>query len=166
MELIAQFSHIGVCVTDMPVSLRFYCEGLGFRPAAALSLEGEHTAQLVGYDGDIKGKSQFIRLGDLSLELVQYERPTVELSIRPRPMWKTGFTHLSFHVADVDSVANRLRQLGGTVLHDSRVTMPAPAIINEEKKAETELDAQLVFCLDPDGNRVELMTLPASFKLS
>ena len=28
------FSHLGICVSDLERSVRFYCEGLGFEPVA------------------------------------------------------------------------------------------------------------------------------------
>ena len=35
----AQTSHIGLCVTDLERSLRFYCEGLGFAKVLAYELD-------------------------------------------------------------------------------------------------------------------------------
>ena len=29
------FSHLGICVSDLDASLRFYCDGLGFTEVAA-----------------------------------------------------------------------------------------------------------------------------------
>ena len=34
-------SHIGICVSDLDRSLRFYCEGLGFEVAERYELDSE-----------------------------------------------------------------------------------------------------------------------------
>jgi predicted enzyme related to lactoylglutathione lyase len=54
-----------------------------------------------------------------------------------------GFTHLSFQVDDVEGVAGRLVELGGTIIPSTRAVLGVP----------------VVFLADPDGTRVELMGL-------
>jgi glyoxylase I family protein len=63
-----------------------------------------------------------------------------------RPVNQLGLTHLNFRVDDVDAVAARLRDLGGTVLEHTRTTFGP------------EMD--FLYCTDPDGTRIELMKLP------
>jgi lactoylglutathione lyase len=52
-----------------------------------------------------------------------------------------GLTHLSFFVDDVDDVAARLTDLGGTV----------------QPRTRAALGYDVLFFADPDGTRVELM---------
>ena len=44
------FSHLGICVSDLDRSLRFYCEGLGFEPTASHRV-GEEFAALMELEG-------------------------------------------------------------------------------------------------------------------
>ena len=139
----AQTSHIGLCVTDLERSLRFYCEGLGF--AKVLSYDLDDT-MLPGLERSLEVTSpvvltsQFIQLDGLKIELLAYRSPMPTGS--PSTSRGTiGMTHMSFHVDDVDVAAARLVELGGTVIPATRAN----------------LGVQIVFLADPDGARVELM---------
>ena len=136
------FSHVGVCVSDLERSLRFYCDGLGFEPAASHSV-GEEFGALMEVDG-VRLESRFITRDGVSVELLWFESPGHTGNGERRPMNRLGLTHLSFRVEDVDDVAGRLEALGGTVVASSRTTM-------------SPLD--FVYCTDPDGTRIELMKL-------
>lgn len=142
-------SHVGICVTNIEKSLRFYCEGLGFVAGAEVSLDNPQTQQLVGIQGEMSGKSQFIKNGPVALELIQFFAPETLGSDTPRPMNQLGFTHLSLRVPDVDAAASRLQALGGSIIAGSRVNFDGGGMVGE-----------LVFCMDPDGTRIELMRFP------
>ncbi len=64
-------------------------------------------------------------------------------------MNQLGLTHLSVRVDDIDTVAEAVESLGGTVVAGTRTTMELPG---------ASLD--FVYCTDPDGVRIELMHLP------
>lgn len=140
----AAFSHFGICVSDLERSLRFYCEGLGFERAESYEI-GDDFARLMELD-HVALTSQYIRRDGLSVELLAYRSPDSIGPAERRPLNQLGLTHLSFRVDDVDGVAARLRELGGTVHEQTRTTMGA-------------LD--FVYCTDPDGTRIELMRLPS-----
>ena len=75
--------------------------------------------------------------GDLKIELLHYAEPEATGS-PSTSRGQIGFTHLSFFVDDVDRVAAKLAQLGGTILADTRA----------------QLGYEVVFVADPDGARV------------
>jgi catechol 2,3-dioxygenase-like lactoylglutathione lyase family enzyme len=136
-------SHVGICVSDLERSLRFYCEGLGFEPAERYDLD---STQMEGLDrslevpGPIKLISQMIVSGGMKIELLAYPGHPVSGS----PSTSRGFlglTHLSFNEDKVDSAAKRLEEYGGTILPETR----------------SEAGIVLLFLTDPDGTRVELM---------
>jgi glyoxylase I family protein len=139
----AGYSHSGLCVSDLERSLRFYCDGLGFVPTKAFHL----TRPIAEVDPPVDVTAQFIRLGGLSVELLAYASPGVIGAPASRRN-QLGLTHLSFHVPDVDVAARRLEGLGGTILHETRRGLG---------EDETE---HILFVADPDGTRVELMTIP------
>src|SRR5262245_46206530 len=136
------FSHLGLCVSDLARSLRFYCEGLGFQEASRLAFQGDPSATLLDLP-DVDLTAVFVRRDGLVLELIHYTAPDTIAERAPRAMNALGLTHLSMRVADADGVAARLVDLGGRVLEHTRIANP-------------DLGASAVFVLDPDGIRIEL----------
>jgi catechol 2,3-dioxygenase-like lactoylglutathione lyase family enzyme len=139
-------SHIGICVSDLDASLRFYCEGLGFEIVASHEV-GEEFAVLMELDG-VRLRSRMIRRDGVTLELLDYVIPGTIGPSERRPMNQLGLTHLSLRVADVVSVASTIESLGGTVIQATRTTF-----------AFGEASLDFLYCTDPDGVRIELMDL-------
>jgi glyoxylase I family protein len=135
-------SHIGLCVSDLERSLRFYCDGLGFEMGGRFRL----TRQIAEVDPPVEVISQFIHLGGQRIELLDYASPGPfgQPHVRRNHL---GLTHLSFIVDDVEAGARHLEMVGGTILQDTR------------NPAEDE-SLRILFVADPDGNRVELMAFP------
>ncbi|HLJ08089.1 MAG TPA: VOC family protein [Acidimicrobiia bacterium] len=141
------FSHLGICVSDLERSLRFYCEALGFAPAESHSV-GPEFAALMELEG-VALRSQFIRRDGVAIELLHFSSPSTTGDPVRRPMNQLGLTHLSVRVDDVDGVADAVERLGGTVVSGTRTTFDMSGVA---------LD--FVYCTDPDGVRIELMRLP------
>jgi len=133
-------SHVGLCVSDVPRSLHFYCEGLGFEVAEAHEIDNTFGRALE-VDGDVRLTSQFIRKEGMAIELLGYASPGVH-GEPSRSRNQLGLTHLSFYVDDVDAAAAQLVELGAKTLEDTR-TVVGPF--------------ELMFLADPDGVRIELM---------
>ena len=136
-------SHVGICVSDLDRSLRFYCDGLGFEVAERYDLD---STQMPGLDaslevpGPLTLVSQMIVNGSMKVELLHY--PGREAEGTPSTSrGMLGLTHLSFNVDKVDSAAARLVEHGGTILEHTR----------------SDAGIVLLFLTDPDGTRVELM---------
>jgi lactoylglutathione lyase len=140
------FSHLGICVSDLDVSLRFYCEGLGFDEVAAHEV-GEEFGALMEVDG-VRLRSRMIAKDGVTIELLGFDSPGVTGDGSRRPMNALGLTHLSLRVDDVAATATVIESLGGTVVGPTRTTMPF---------GTASLD--FVYCTDPDGVRIELMDL-------
>jgi lactoylglutathione lyase len=130
------FSHLGICVSDLERSLRFYCDGLGFEQVAAHQI-GQEFAALMEVE-DVALESRMLRRDGVTIELLAYTHPG-----------SVGDTHLSLRVDDVDGVAATIEGLGGTVVQGTRTTMDMPG-----------LHLDFLYCTDPDGVRIELMDLP------
>jgi len=140
---VIRFSHVGICVTDLERSLRFYCEGLGFEPAEGYDLDDTMLpglADALEVASPVVLRSQMITHGALKIELLAYSTPAV-VGEPSSSRGQLGLTHLNFLVADVDAVAAQLVACGGTVLEHTDVTV----------------GVRLLFLADPDGNRIELM---------
>jgi catechol 2,3-dioxygenase-like lactoylglutathione lyase family enzyme len=141
------FSHLGICVSDLERSVRFYVEGLGFEPVASHQVGAEFAA-LMEVDG-VALESRMLARDGVTIELLGYSSPGTTGDGARRPMNQLGFTHLSLRVDDVDDVAATIEALGGTVVTATRTTFELP---------EVRLD--FLYCTDPDGVRIELMDLP------
>ena len=56
---IVAISHVGLCVSDLERSLRFYCDGLGFEPGARFEV-GSDFGPTLEVAGDVAVTSQFV----------------------------------------------------------------------------------------------------------
>jgi catechol 2,3-dioxygenase-like lactoylglutathione lyase family enzyme len=138
-----QPSHAGICVRDLQRSLRFYCDGLGFVAGEAYELDSATAPGLeraLETRGDVKVTSQFIEHGAMRIELLQFHEPE-PTGVPSRTRTQLGLTHLCFAVPDVDAAAERLLEFGALVLDTTR----------------SSPGTDIVFVMDPDGVRIELM---------
>jgi catechol 2,3-dioxygenase-like lactoylglutathione lyase family enzyme len=141
------FSHLGICVSDLDRSLRFYCEGLGFEQVASHRVGAEFSG-LIEVE-DVALESRMLARDGVTIELLGFVSPGHVGDGGRRPMNQLGLTHLSLRVDDVDGVASTIVGLGGTVVRGTRTTLDMPG---------ARLD--FLYCTDPDGVRIELMDLP------
>jgi glyoxylase I family protein len=148
-------SHLGICVVDADVATRFYCEVFGFRKGGRFK-SGTDLGGLLGIPGDLEFFSYFVSKDGVLLEFLQFPKPGHMGSREPRPMNMLGFTHLSFRVEEIDSVAAKIVEFGGAVLESSRTTRAMPGGYVEE----------VIFTTDPDGTRIELLKLPRDIQFS
>jgi catechol 2,3-dioxygenase-like lactoylglutathione lyase family enzyme len=141
------FSHLGICVSDLDRSLRFYSEALGFEQVASHRV-GEEFGALMELEG-VTVESRMLKRDGVTIELLGYVFPAYTGEGERRPMNQLGLTHLSLRVDDVDAVAAVIDELGGKVVGDTRTTFDVSG---------HHLD--FLYCTDPDGVRIELMHLP------
>lgn len=140
-----RLSHIGICVSELERSLRFYCDGLAFREVGRLEVEGAEASTLLEIN-DVELQAVYLERDGVRIELLAYEHGhSGEGS--PAAMDRLGLTHLSFQVDDLGVTIDALKRAGGRVLEETRIENPA-------------LGARAIFCSDPDGTRVELVEAP------
>jgi catechol 2,3-dioxygenase-like lactoylglutathione lyase family enzyme len=143
--MIRRFSHVGLCVRDLERSLAFYRDGFGFREVSKVAIAGEPTATLLGLP-DVRLEARFLERDGLRLELLHYVAPAAATAPE-LPMNRAGLSHLSFRVDDLDAALAQLAAVGGAVREQTRVGV-------------AEMGAQVVFVMDPDGTRIELVQAP------
>jgi catechol 2,3-dioxygenase-like lactoylglutathione lyase family enzyme len=139
------FSHLGICVADVDRSLRFYCEGLGFEAAEAYDLDDAMApglAEALEVESPVVLRSQMITKGPQKIELLGYGQPTV-IGVPSASRGQLGLTHLAFTVADVEATAAALVEVGGTRLDHTKASV----------------GIEILFVADPDGTRIELMSV-------
>ena len=142
------FSHVGVCCSDLDRSTRFYVDALGFREVFTMELGDEVAATMEATsERGIRFVSRMLARGDVRVELLHWLEPDASGPTTRRPMTRLGITHLCFRVADLEAVAAQVEECGGSV-HRQTYTELAGAGTDP---------VRLLYVTDPDGVRVELM---------
>ncbi len=143
---IQRLSHVGVCVSDLENSIRFYTETLGFRRLSHLEIGGDVVETLLGVK-DAKLRAVYLERDGTRIELLHFVEPGSRGDTSPRPMNELGLTHLSLRVDDLQECLRTLRAAGVRILEETRVDNPT-------------LESAAAFVTDPDGTRIELVQAP------
>jgi catechol 2,3-dioxygenase-like lactoylglutathione lyase family enzyme len=131
-------NHVGLCVTDLDRSRRFYEEALGFAHRNDLDVSERAASRLLQVPRPVGLTAVYLTLGDFVLELLHFAREG-NAPARDRAFTEPGLTHLSFSVADMAATCARVADLGGEVL------------------ADTDVRGHAILVRDPDGQLLELM---------
>ncbi|MET3960999.1 glyoxylase I family protein [Marmoricola sp. OAE513] len=143
--MIQGFSHIGIGVSDLERSVRFYSEVFGFAQLYQLDFENNEVAATMEQEGTFK--SAMLIRDDVRIELLQWvDVPTSGGG--KSPMTRLGFTHLSFRVEEIDDLTEAVVAHGGAV-HPQTLSYVGP---------EGSPQTGLLYYTDPDGTRIEVMT--------
>ena len=140
-----RLTHIGICVSDMERSLRFYRDLLGFRFEHELRVAGEPSDTLLRLAG-VDLHAVYLQRDGVRIELLHFAAPPGPAP-RSRPMNERGLTHVSFRVADLEATLAGLRMAGARVLDETVIRLP-------------EFQAAACFVVDPDGQLIELVQSP------
>jgi catechol 2,3-dioxygenase-like lactoylglutathione lyase family enzyme len=142
---IQRLSHVGICVSDLARSLRFYRDLLGFTQEHDLEVAGEPTSTLLRLP-DVELKAVYLVRDGVRIELLYFASPPAPAR-RARVMNEPGLTHLSFRVADLQAVVRALRDAGERVLDETVLEFPG-------------FQSAACFVVDPDGQLIELVQAP------
>jgi catechol 2,3-dioxygenase-like lactoylglutathione lyase family enzyme len=140
-----RLTHVGIGVSDLERSLRFYRDLLGFRFEHELQVEGGPSDTLLRLR-DVRLHAVYLVRDGVRIELLHFASPPRPVA-RARAMHEPGLTHLSFRVADLDATLTALRGAGERVLDETIIRLP-------------EFKAAACFILDPDGQLIELVQSP------
>jgi lactoylglutathione lyase len=131
-------NHVGVCVTDLERSRRFYREALGFEPLRELQVPDAAASKLLRVEPPVGLTAAYLQRDGFVLELLHFDRPG-NAPARERSITEPGLTHISLTVDDPDLTRARVVEHGGTVLGDTDVGVG-------------------VLVRDPDGQVLELLS--------
>lgn len=138
-------THVGICVSELPRSLRFYRDLLGFRFLSDIRVAGEPSDTLLELR-DVDLRAAYLERDGLRIELLSFRSPPGGRRIA-RSMNDFGLTHLSMRVSGLKELLGRLRAAGVRVVERTVVDIPA-------------FGAGAAMIEDPDGLRIELVEAP------
>ena len=141
-----RLTHVGVCVSDIERSLRFYRDVLGFVFVSELQVAGEPAATLLQLT-PLDLRAVYLERDGFRIELLHYAAPGHQGNGQPRAMNALGLTHLSFRVDNLAETRAALARAGVAVLENTHIDLPA-------------FEAAAIFVTDPDGTLIELVQSP------
>ena len=136
-------NHVGLCVTDIARSRRFYETVLGFTHQRDLEVPDAATSRLLQVPEPVGATAVYLERDGFVLELLHFDREGNDPQ-RGRSFTEPGLTHLSFSVDDVAATCRLVAEHGGEVLTD------------------TDVGGMAIMVRDPDGQLLEL--LPMSYR--
>lgn len=134
--------HIGIPVSDMERSLKFYQDILGLEFVFVAEGSGPEISEAVGVP-DAHLKFAFLKTGNTIVELLQYLQP--EGKPYDRMNCDVGACHVAFEVADIDEAYQRLQAQG--------INFNAPPLHVEEGPLA---GCAFAYFPDPDGVQLEI----------
>jgi catechol 2,3-dioxygenase-like lactoylglutathione lyase family enzyme len=142
----AALSHLALSVGSLEASREFYRAAFGFDVSSSDYYgKGRLLSRLMEVpDCDLHGL--FMRLGTFFLELLEYAPSGRDRGATSRDD-DIGIAHLSFVVEDLRRTGDAVDAAGGETRWETQVDLSF---------GEGESVA-LVFCTDPDGNRIEVV---------
>jgi glyoxylase I family protein len=130
--------HVGLRVSDLERSTRFYREAFGARIELDAPVPGDTTEQLFGAEPGTTSHVRGIIFDEGAIEIFAFDpsKPTT-----PTDQTVANQMHLCLYVDDVHGVAARIEAAGGSLLFP-------PMQWGE---------FHFVYTADPDGNVIELL---------
>jgi glyoxylase I family protein len=134
------FSHLGMCVSDLERSTRFYTQVLGFEELYTAEFTDELVAMM---EVDAAFTARVLKRDDVRIELLHWSDREPSGDGERRPMTARGVTHLAFRVDAVDDLYELAESFGGTAHRATRTALSG--------------GVEVVYLTDPDGVRIECM---------
>jgi len=144
--MISGCDHVGIQVRDVERSVRFYEGQLGLELVDRWSMNEEYVQKVVGYHPDVTLEIALLRIpgSDVFLEILEY-RGVDSTPVDPATA-NPGTGHFCLFVEDLDSLYARLGSEGVEFVSALQTPVVGP-----------NKGGRLVYMLDPDGIRVELV---------
>jgi len=139
--MIKEVRHAGIVVSNLDVSVKFYCDLLNLKVKSIANEEGEFLDNMLSRK-NVKNKVAKLTAnnGTALIELIESESFS---NILPRDFFTIGASHVAFTVDDLDKTYEYLL--------DNGVKFNAPP------QKSPDGFAKVTFCLDPDNTPIELV---------
>jgi catechol 2,3-dioxygenase-like lactoylglutathione lyase family enzyme len=133
-------NHVGLAVSDLEKSRRFYEEVLGFEFKSQSTFPDVATTKLFGMEGPLGLNVVYLQRDGWVLELLSFDDAPLA-TVRERAMNERGLTHISICVDDLSDAESKAAAFGGEVLSDRGFAGTVSMI------------------RDPDGQLIELLPM-------
>ena len=139
--MIKDVRHIGIAVTDMEKSLKFYRDLLGLKIKSLVDEEGEFLDNMLAYE-NVKNRvaKLYAKNGNALVELIDSKSYGNK---KDRDFFTIGTSHFAFTVDNLEKTYDYLVKNG--------VKFTAPP------QQTPDGFAKVTFCEDPDGTLIELV---------
>ena len=131
-------NHVGLAVTDLERSRRFYEDVLGFAFKNEMTVPDAATTRMFRLAPPVDMRAAYLVREGWVLELLSCASMQPR---RERPINEPGLTHISLSVDDVDAACALAEERGGEVL------------------AEQGFPGMVALIRDPDGQLIELLPM-------
>jgi catechol 2,3-dioxygenase-like lactoylglutathione lyase family enzyme len=148
---VTKVGEIGITVSDMDRSVKFYSEVLGFEKISDTELYGTAIEQLEGIFG-IRIRIVRMQLGDEFIELADYITSGGRMIPQDARSNDLTFQHIAIVVNDMDKAYQQLRKYNIEHVSTAPQTIPQSNIAAAGVKA--------FYFHDPDGHNLELIYFP------
>ena len=138
--MIERLNHVGLSVTSLEQSFRFYRDLLGLEVAFVGTFDGDRYERILGLGG-ARGKIALLKGPNIQVELFEFLHPHPEAADPHRPVCDRGITHFCIEVSDILAEYERLNA-AGVPFHSAPVDFFG--------------EATAAYGRDPDGNVFEL----------
>lgn len=135
--------HMGIVVSHMEDSLRFYRDLLGLKIVRTMEESGEYIDHMLGLKNvKVTTVKMAAENGSSLVELLQFKSHSPQKR-KARRIDRVGPSHVAFTVDDLEETYLRMSKAG--------VRFNAPP------QCSPDGYAKVTFCLDPDGTAIELV---------
>lgn len=142
--MIQSLGHVGLGVSNLEQSLKFYRDVMGMQVLMELSVTDDRISRVIGIPG-AKCRIIHLKLGDGILELFEYSVPVGTNKAMDMRQCDYGLIHIGFEVNEFHKHVARFKEMGLEFLGEP---------------VEFRPDVWVVYLRGPDGEVIELRQRP------
>jgi len=144
--VIKSINHVALSVSNLDRAIEFYRDALGMGFVVRTPFAGDEYEAVLGLEG-AQGQVALLRLGEVHIELFEFERPKPGPLDPNYPVSDHGISHFCLEVTDIQGEYERLKAAG------ARFHCPPQHFFGT---------AIATYGRDPDGNVFELLQMNES----
>ena len=147
-------NHVGIAVSDLDASIRFYEALTGTTIANKDVVGGPRMAAVQGLD-KVLIRYANVHLDNLNIDLLQYDEPVPKQARYANN--DVSAMHLCFEVDDLDAVYERMVEAGLAFSGE-------PMTFQAEDKLSAGIGTKVAYFDDPDGTHLEIIEPQGPFR--